>query len=145
MNGAGADFEGVAQFDDLAEVHHGYAVADMADDGDVVGDEEHRQAELLLERQQQIENLGLDRDIERGDRLVGDEEIRLGGQGTGDRDPLPLSAAEGMGKAALVRRSQPDHLQQFADAVIDSSPSGHLMKHERLADDVADVHARVQG
>ena len=117
----------------------------MADNRDVVGDEEHREVESLLEVQQQIENLGLDGDIERGDRFVGDEKAWLGGQGTGDGDPLTLSAAEGMGKAALVLRSQPDHLQQFADAVIDSSPFGHLMKHKRLADDVADVHARVQG
>ncbi len=77
--------------------------------------------------------------------LIRNQESWLGGQGTSDGNPLTLSAAESMGKAALVRRSQPDHLQQFAHAVIDRPSLSHLMKHEWLADDVADVHARVQG
>ena len=37
------------QLHDLAEVHHGDPVGDVADDGEVVGDEEVRQPELALE------------------------------------------------------------------------------------------------
>ena len=64
MNGPDADRAGFAKFDDLAQIHHGDAVADMTDDCDVVGDEEHRQIELPLECQQEIEDLGLDGNIE---------------------------------------------------------------------------------
>ena len=39
---------GGADLDDLAEVHHRHAVADVLDDGQVVGDEQVRQAELVL-------------------------------------------------------------------------------------------------
>ena len=144
MNRPNADLAGFAQFHDLAQVHHRDAVADMANDSDVVRDEKHRKIELLLKCQQQIEYLGLHGYIERRDRLVGDEKTRLGGQSAGDGNPLTLSPAECMGKSTLVRRSQPDHLQQFAHAVVDGPSLGHLMKHKRLADDVANVHARVQ-
>ena len=61
-----------AGLDDLAAMHDGDALADVAHDGEVVGDEQQREAELALELAQQIEDLGLDRDVEGGYRLVGD-------------------------------------------------------------------------
>ena len=41
--GRGEHVVGAADLDDLAEVHHGDDVADVAHDGDVVADEQHRQ------------------------------------------------------------------------------------------------------
>jgi hypothetical protein len=37
----------LGEFDDLAEVHDGHPVADVADDGEVMGDKEVGQAELF--------------------------------------------------------------------------------------------------
>ena len=51
--------------DDLAQVHHGDAVGDVAHDGEVVRDEQVGQAELVLEVLQQVDDLRLDRDVER--------------------------------------------------------------------------------
>ena len=45
----------------------------------------------LLARQQ-IENLRLDGHVERGGRLVGDQQLRLAGQRDRDRNPLPHAA-----------------------------------------------------
>ena len=39
----------VGVLDDLAEVHHGHAVAHVAHDREVVGDEDERQAEVALQ------------------------------------------------------------------------------------------------
>ena len=39
-------------------------------------DEEEGEAELRLEVLQEVERLGLDRDVERGDRLVADDQLR---------------------------------------------------------------------
>ena len=47
----------VGDLDDLAEVHHRDAVADVLDDREVVGDEEIRQPELVLEIVEQVEDL----------------------------------------------------------------------------------------
>ncbi len=51
--------------DDPAEVHHRDLVRDVLDDGEVVRDEEVGQPEVALQVGQQVDDLGLDRDVER--------------------------------------------------------------------------------
>ena len=65
-----------ALLDDVAAIHDDDAVGHLRDDGHVVRDEEHRHAVLALETVDQREDLGLDRDIERRGRLVGDQQTR---------------------------------------------------------------------
>ena len=57
----------------------------------------------------------LHRDVERADRLVGDDQLRIDGQRARDADPLPLPAGELVRVAAGVTRAQPDRLQQLGD------------------------------
>ena len=71
------DLVGVARLDDLAAVHDRDAVAHVADHRHVVGDEHVGEAELVLQPHHQVEHLGAQRDVERGGRLVGDDEARL--------------------------------------------------------------------
>src|SRR3546814_20367402 len=52
----------------------------------VVGDEDERQLELLLEVLQQVDDLRLDRDVERRDRLVADHHLGAAGKGAGDAE-----------------------------------------------------------
>jgi hypothetical protein len=62
-------------------------------DGQVVGDEQVGQPQLLLEVVEEIQDLTLDRDVERRDRFVEDHEFRVEGEGTGDADALALALA----------------------------------------------------
>ena len=62
----GAGLDGLAGIDD-ADV-----VAELGDDAEVVGDEQHRDAELGDQLAQQQQDLLLRRDVERRGRLVGD-------------------------------------------------------------------------
>ena len=55
----------VGQLGDPTEVHDRHPVADVLDDAHVVGHEDVGQAELTLELVEQVEDLGLDRDVER--------------------------------------------------------------------------------
>ena len=59
-----------AHLRDLAQVHHAHPVADVLDDREVVTDEQVRQVVVLPQVQEQVEDLALDGDVERGDRLV---------------------------------------------------------------------------
>ena len=54
---------------------------------------------------EQVEDLRLDGDVESRGRLVGDEQLRLAGQGHGDHHPLAQAAGElvGIGAQPLVR------------------------------------------
>ena len=68
--------------------------ASFGDDAEIVRDEQQRQVERRLHVAQQIEDLRLDRDVERGRRLVGDDQRRLAGQRHGDQHALAHAAGE---------------------------------------------------
>ena len=137
---------GVRQLDDLAEVHDRHAVAHVAHDRQVVGDEDERQPEVALEVAQQVEDLRLDRDVERGDRLVGDDQLRLERERAGDADALALAARELVRVAVVVLGVEPDACPSAPGPPRLRSPSPvfMLVDRERLADDRADRLARVQ-
>ena len=105
---------GVRGLDDAAEIHHGDAVGDVLHHGEIVRDEDVGEAEPVLQVAQQIEDLRADRDVERRDRLVADDELRLDRERARDRDALALAAGEFVRIAAREARLQPDQAQQFA-------------------------------
>ena len=84
--------------DELALVHDRDPVREHVDDGEVVADEETREFELILEFLQQIEKPSLNRDVERGGRLIGDEHRRAQCECAGNADALPLTTRELMRK-----------------------------------------------
>ena len=60
-------------FDHLSCVHHRYALRQVADHAQVVGNQHHGHGELFLKALQQIQNLRLNRDVQRRGRFVGDQ------------------------------------------------------------------------
>ena len=131
------------ELDDLPEVHDRDPVGDVADHGEVVGDEQVRQAELLLELDEQVQHLRLDRDVERGDRLVRDDELRLQHERARDADALPLAAAELVRVAVQRVGAEADALEHVDDAV-GALGARRAVDREALADELADPHARVE-
>ena len=95
----GVDLPGVGRLDDFAQVHHRDAVGDVLDHGEVVGDEDERQVHFALQVEQQVDDLGLDGDVQGGHRLVADNELGLECDGPGDADALALAAGEFVGEA----------------------------------------------
>ncbi len=66
----------------LAQMHHGNAVGQMLDHGEVVTDENHGQAQLGFQLQQQVDDLRLHRHIQRRCRLVADQNAGFQDQRT---------------------------------------------------------------
>ena len=89
---------GRRDLDDLAEVHDGDPVAHVADDREVVRDEEVGEPQLVLQVGEQVEDLRLDRDVERRDRLVADDQLGMQRERARDADALALTAGEVAGK-----------------------------------------------
>ena len=110
MGGVGGDEFGGAFFDELTVFKNGDLIADVFDDGEIVGNEEVSKVELFLEVHQKIDDLGLDRDIEGTDRFVADDKLRFDGEGAGNADALALASAEFVGEAASVGRVEADKL-----------------------------------
>ena len=72
--------------------------------------------ELAREVDEQVRELRLRRGVERRERLVEHDHRRVGRERAGDRDPLPLPAAELVRKATGRGRREPDELEQLRDA-----------------------------
>src|SRR5206468_1253260 len=101
------------------------------------------QVEIALQAREQVEDLRLHRHVERRDRLVADDQLRVDRQGPGDADPLPLAAGELVWKAVVVLRVEADDVEQLLHAALDLGCSAELVHLERLADDEADTLAWV--
>ena len=80
--------------DEPAAVHHGDLVGVAGDDAEVVGDEDHRHVAVAALLAEQVEDLRLHGDVERGGRLVGEQQRRAAGQGDGDHHPLAHAARQ---------------------------------------------------
>jgi hypothetical protein len=143
VDGTGPDGGGVTRFHDPPQVHDGDPVGDLPDDRQVVGDQQ--QADVLLAHQggEQVGDLRLGGGVQGADRLVGDQAGRAGRQRAGDRDPLPLPAAELVRVARGRGRRQPDPLKQLAAAGPGRGPAAAAQQHA-VGDQVADLTARVQ-
>ena len=112
---AGEDLLDVAVLDHPPGVHDGDPVREAGHHPQVVADEHERGAGLLPRGAQHVEDLRLDGDVEGGGRLVGDEHVRVVGDGQGDRHPLAHAAGElvGVGAEPRGRPVQADELEQL--------------------------------
>ena len=112
--------------DDAAAVHDDRLVGDLAHDREVVADEDVGDAGALADVGEQVEDLRLDRDVERGDGLVEDDHARLGRERAGDRDALALAARQRARQRARLALVEPDELAQLAHARARRSASSRL-------------------
>ena len=78
-----------------------------------MADEQHRRAVLALDVHQQFGDGRLHRDVERRDRLVGDHDLGVAGEGAGDADALLLAAGELARHAGGEGARQAHEVEQF--------------------------------
>ena len=135
----GHQLDGRGLLDHLAGVHHRDGVGHLGHEGEVVGDEHHREAEFVAQLVEQFDDLLLNGDVEGGGGLVCDDELGVAGQRHGDEDALALASRE------LVRIGvegsvgvEPDELQQILHRP--RSPAFGQLFHLGF-----DEHRRVEG
>ena len=133
----------VGELHDLAEVHHRHSGRDVLHHREVVRDEQVREPEASLQVLQQVDDLRLDRDIERRYRLVADDEPRLHRDRARDADALALPAGEFVRVAPRVLRRKADQTQEFRHPL--AFPAlGQTMQCKGFGEHVADGHSRVE-
>jgi hypothetical protein len=101
--------------DDATEIHDRDDIGDVADDGQIVRDHHIRQSQPVLQFLQQVDHLGLDRYVQRGDRLVGDDQVRFQRNRAGDANALPLAAGELVRVPPRCRRWQSDQVEELGN------------------------------
>ena len=98
-----------AVLDHLAVAQHDDAIGDVGDDAEIMRDEQHAHAALAPEIVDQAEDLALGGDIERGRRLVRDQQRGLVRHRHRDHDALALASGEferiAIGKQGRVRQA----------------------------------------
>ncbi len=85
------------RLDDTSRVHHDDAIGVARDDSEVVRDQQHRHAQLVLQAVEELEDLGLNRHVERGRRFVRDQDLGVTHERHRDHDPLAHAARQLMG------------------------------------------------
>jgi hypothetical protein len=95
---------GGADLHHAPQVEHGDPVGDVADDAEVVGDEQVGNALVLLQPNEQVQDGGLDRDVERGRWLVAQDQSRVPGERACDGDALLEAAESWDGRASNAGR-----------------------------------------
>ena len=114
---------------------------------EVVGDEQQRHAEARLQILQQLQDLRLDRHVERRRRLVGDQDVGLVGERHRDHHALALAARElvRIGVEPALGVGQADELAAVrACAARAAARPRRLCRSERLGDLLLDRVQRIE-
>ncbi|MCY1295760.1 hypothetical protein D9M70_451170 [compost metagenome] len=137
---------GTAHLHQHALLHHRHAIRDLGHHAEVMGHEHHAHALLGLDAADQVQDLCLRGHVERGGRLVGDQQRRFERERHGDHHALALAArqAERIGMHQRGRIGQADELQQLEHAARTRLARIGVVHAHDLGDLVAHGHHRVQ-
>ena len=140
------DVVGGALLDDARRIHHVDAVGVAGDHAEIVRDHDQRDVEPARQILHQFQDLRLDGDIERGRRLVGDDQLRIAGEPDGDHHALAHAAGEVMRillepALAVGDADQPQQLERALARL----RLAHLeMDEQRLHDLLPDRQDRIE-
>jgi len=102
------DLRSRSLLDGTAEIQDQHCVGEMPHHVQIVRDEHQREPEFVAKVHQQVQDLRLDRDVERRDRLVGDQDSRPQHERTRDRNALALPTGEHVRVTRLVLGCEAD-------------------------------------
>ena len=113
--GGAKDLRDITGFHHFAAVHHHDPISDIGDDANVMGHDDDAQIAFPAQPFQQIKDLRLDRHIQRGCRLIRDDQIGIARKGQRDDHPLTHAARElvRIGAQPCLGLGDADLFQQF--------------------------------
>ena len=88
----GEQFFGRPKLDDSPQIHDRHAIGQVLDDTQIMADEQIGKSKLLAQLHEQVEDLSLDRDIERRHRFVAHDEVGFHRERPGDDEALALAS-----------------------------------------------------
>ena len=142
----GVEGFGLGLLDDATAIHHRHRIGIAGHHTKVMGDEDQRRAGLARQLLEQIEDLRLHRDIERGGRLIGHDQFGLAGQRHRDHGALTHAARIlmriGLQTACSIRDA--DLLEQTARHLEGTRPGLLAVHIDRLGNLHADGECRVE-
>ena len=144
VEGLAQQVVGVVLLDDPAGVHHQDAVRQVHDGANVVADEQHREALLLLQLAHPFEDRALHDHVQAGGRLVQQNELRVVDQGEREVHALLHAAGELMGVGADEAVVNQDQVEHLLDPLSDLGAASRGVQLDGVAELVLDAHHWVQ-
>jgi hypothetical protein len=138
------NLRGGAGFDDLAAVQNGDLIGEMYGHGEIVGDEEIGEAELGLEVEEEIGDLGLDGTVEGRESFVEEKELRFESEGASEGEALLLAATELVSRLVGRIARQGDEVEEVEDFFLAFGGGEDVLDDERFGDEVESGPARVE-
>src|SRR5258708_7553077 len=138
---AGAQCLDAELLDDAPLIHDDQPVTEMRDDREVVADQDAAQPAPPAQLAQQVEDLGLNRHVERRGRLVEQEQTRFENEGAGDGDALTLAAGKLMRVAVEEIAAEADIVEHALDA---PAAIVHVLDRQPLHEDALDGLTRMK-
>ena len=136
-----------AIFHCTASVHHQHLIADPGDDAEIVGDHDNRGVKLTLQFVQQRHDLRLNGHVQRGGRLIGNQQFWPTQQSHRDHHALTHTAGKlvRIHSHTLTRFRHFDRIQHF-DRLFKRFGLAHaFMQHQHFHQLLTYPHVRVQG
>ena len=98
--------------DDPAGPHDHHVIAELQGLGEIVGDEDHRLAELAVEADHLVLHIAPDQRVEGAEGFVEEHHLGVAGEGASEADPLLLATRELVGIAVChpIQADETDHL-----------------------------------
>ena len=118
----------------------------MLHNGQIVRHKNIRQPVLFLQIHHQVQDLRLNGNVQRRNRLIADDKLRIQRQRAADADSLPPAAVQLMRVAVLIALGKPDGIHNLADTLVQFLLAFADMVHfQRLSDNFRNRLSRVQG
>ena len=107
-----------SKFYDVPIIHHGHHVGHELHHRQIVADKNIGQLAPFLQVFEQVEDLGLDRNIKGRYRFVTNQKFWFGCKCPGNTNPLPLATRESVRVAPQVLYLEPHDLHQVLDPIL---------------------------
>jgi len=133
-----------AVLDELASIENCDFVAELAGDREIMRDEKHGYAELNADSREEVDDLLLNKHIERGSCFVCNDQLRPKRYCACYANPLALAAAKLPGVTRSEMRGQGDELKQAAHFGFAFGSPKPGVNHQRLRDDFGHPPARIE-
>ena len=130
MERIGEDLLLVTKLHHGAKIHHADLIRNELDHRQIVGNEQVGQVHGSLQLLEQVDDLRLDRYVERRNRLVANHKLRVYRESAGNADSLTLTARELVGIALIVVIAQSAFLHQIQ----------HVVSYLALGYDIVNLH-----
>ena len=135
---------GVCKLYHLTEVHNADSIGEVLNYREVVRDKEDSQAKASTKIVKKVNNLRLDRNVERGYGLVGYDHLRLHNNSSRDSYTLSLSTGELVRISVSVLAHETNHLKYLVYLFVDVILIGNSVDNQTLCDDITYCHTGIK-